>query len=132
PYLLIILGIAGGVAVGTQASVNAALGKTAGALEAAFFSFSVGALCLGVMVALFGKGNLGAVTSVPWWQLLGGMLGAFYVFVMVTVVPQIGVAPTIMCIIAGQVLAGLVLDQFGLFGGKVVELGWTRVVGALL
>jgi transporter family-2 protein len=112
----VLLGIAGGMAVGTQAAVNAALGRSIGILETAFFSFLVGATILGVMVATAGRGNLAAVTSVPWWQLLGGVLGGFYVFVMVTNVPRMGVAPTITTIIVGQMLAGLLIDHFGWFG----------------
>jgi bacterial/archaeal transporter family-2 protein len=115
-WIGVLLGIAGGMAVGTQAAVNAALGRSIGILETAFISFLVGATILGVMVATAGRGNLAAVTSAPWWQLLGGVLGGFYVFVMVTNVPRMGVAPTITMIIVGQMLAGLLIDHFGWFG----------------
>jgi len=131
-YMLMLLGIAGGVAVGSQAGVNAALGRNIGVLETAFVSFLVGAACLGVLVVTLGKGNLGGVTAVPAWQLIGGVLGGFYVFVMVTVVPQIGVAPTIMTIITGQILAGLVIDHFGVFGGRQVPMNLSRGVGVVM
>lgn len=123
----VLLGITGGMAVGTQAAVNAALGRSVGILETAFFSFVVGAVCLGVMVAVMGRGNLMAVTSAPWWQLIGGVLGGYYVFVIVSNVPRMGVAPTITTIIAGQMLIGLLIDHFGWFGVAHSPVTWPRL-----
>lgn len=128
----VLLGIGGGMAVGTQAAVNAALGRNIGVLETAFLSFLVGATCLGVMVATLGRGHLAAVTGVPWWQLLGGVLGGFYVLVIVMNVPRFGVASTITMIIVGQMLMGLVIDHFGLFGVTPSPVSLPRVGGVLL
>ena len=63
---MMLLGIAGGIAVGTQAAVNGALGRTIGVVETSFVSFLVGAACLGIGTLAFGGGNLAAVTTVPW------------------------------------------------------------------
>ena len=125
--LWVLLGITGGMAVGTQAAVNAALGRSVGILETAFFSFVIGAACLGVMVAVMGRGNLMAVTSAPGWQLIGGVLGGYYVFVIVSNVPRMGVAPTITTIIAGQMLIGLLIDHFGWFGVAQSPVTWPRL-----
>ncbi len=128
----VMLGIVGGMAVGTQAAVNAALGRNIGVLETAFLSFLVGATCLGIMVATVGRGHLAAVTSVPWWQWLGGVLGGFYVLVIVMNVPRFGVASTITMIIVGQMLMGLLIDHFGLFGVTHAPVTLSRVGGVLL
>lgn len=128
----VMLGIAGGMAVGTQAAVNAALGRSIGVLETAFLSFLVGTLCLGIMVATFGRGHLPAAFGVPWWHLLGGVLGGFYVFVIVMNVPRFGVASTITMIIVGQMLVGLLIDHFGWFGVAHSPVTLPRVGGVLL
>ncbi|PLR68627.1 MULTISPECIES: DMT family transporter [Bacillaceae] len=115
--LFSLLALAGGIAVAFQAQINGGLGKKAGAIEGSFISFAVGTLVLLFAVLFFGKGNLLAVSSVPKWQLTGGILGAFYVFVMVLAVPKIGVAPAFAAVIAGQIIIGAMIDHFGLFGG---------------
>jgi len=130
--LWVLLGIAGGMAIGTQAAINAALGRTIGVLETAFVSFLVGAVCLGGMVVFAGNGRLGAVVTVPWWQLVGGVLGGFYVFTMVMNVPRMGVAPTLTTIVLGQMLMGLVLDHFGWFGVAQSPLTLSRAVAVVL
>ena len=112
----VVLGILGGMAVGTQAAVNASLGRSIGILETAFVSFLIGTIGLGVAVTTLGRGHLGALMNVPWWQLLGGVLGGFYVFVIVTNVPRLGVATTITMTIVGQMLMSLLIDHFGWFG----------------
>ncbi|MEY4070595.1 MAG: hypothetical protein RL721_1209 [Candidatus Eisenbacteria bacterium] len=130
--LWVLLGIAGGMAIGMQAAINAALGRTIGVLETAFVSFLVGAVCLGGMVVFAGNGRLGAVVTVPWWQLVGGVLGGFYVFTMVMNVPRMGVAPTLTTIVLGQMLMGLVLDHFGWFGVAQSPLTLSRAVAVVL
>ena len=71
----------GGAAVAFQVQINGGLGKRTGVLEASFISFGIGTLALFFIVLFFGKGNFMAVSTVPKWQLFGGLLGAFYVIV---------------------------------------------------
>lgn len=130
--LWVLLGIVGGMAIGTQAAINAALGRTIGVLETAFVSFLIGAACLGGMVVFAGNGRLGAVVTVPWWQLVGGVLGGFYVFTMVMNVPRLGVAPTITTIVLGQMIMGLVLDHFGWFGVAQSPVTLSRAAAVVL
>ncbi|MFM7232226.1 MAG: DMT family transporter [bacterium] len=130
--LWVLLGIVGGMAIGMQAAINAALGRTIGVLETAFVSFLIGAACLGGMVVFAGNGRLGAVVTVPWWQLVGGVLGGFYVFTMVMNVPRLGVAPTITTIVLGQMIMGLVLDHFGWFGVAQSPVTLSRAAAVVL
>jgi bacterial/archaeal transporter family-2 protein len=70
------------------------------------------------------------VGQAPGWQLLGGFLGAFYVWAVVWGVPQMGVVTTVAALILGQMTAALVLDRLGLFGLPVQELSVTRLAAA--
>lgn len=80
-----------------------------------------------ILVQLFfGKGELIAMFSVPKWQLIGGILGAFYVFVMVLIVPKVGVANSLMAVVAGQLVMSSIVDHFGLFGGQRIPFDLTR------
>ncbi|WP_163099894.1 DMT family transporter [Peribacillus alkalitolerans] len=131
-FIFPILALLGGFAVAFQAQINGGLGKKVGAIEGAFISFLIGTVLLFLLVLFFGKGNFLAVQSVPKWQLLGGLLGAFYVTVMVFVVPKIGVAPTLIAVIAGQIIIGAILDHFGLFGGVKIPIDGKKLTAIIL
>lgn len=127
-FIYPILALMGGLAVGLQAVINGGLGKKAGTIEASFISFVIGTLALLFIVIFFGKGNVMAISTVPKWQLTGGLLGAFYVFIMVLVVPKLGVASSLIAVIAGQLIMGAVIDHFGLLGGKQIPFDGKRLL----
>lgn len=131
-WIFPLLALLGGLATGIQASINGGLGKKIGTLEGSLVSFAIGTLSLLLINVFFGKGNLLAVAEVPKWQLLGGICGAFYVIVMVLAVPKIGVASSIVAVIAGQILMSSILDHFGLFGGRQIPFDLKRAAGLVL
>ncbi|MDZ5472102.1 DMT family transporter [Bacillus sp. 31A1R] len=131
-FIYPILALLGGLAVGIQAIINGGLGKKTGTIEASFLSFSIGTLALLFIVLFFGKGNITAIASVPKWQLTGGLLGAFYVFIMVLVVPKLGVASSLMAVIVGQLLMGAIIDHFGLFGGKQIPFDGNKLFAVVI
>jgi bacterial/archaeal transporter family-2 protein len=133
PFAILIV-FAAGFALSTQAPLNAALARTLDQpLAAAAVSFAVGFLVLLILsVALGGTAPLMRLGAAPGWQLLGGFLGAFYVWAVVWGVPQMGVVTTVAALILGQMTAALLLDRFGLFGLPVQELSVTRLAAAAL
>lgn len=127
-----LLALIAGAAVAFQAQINGGLGKKVGAIEGSFISFVIGTAALFFLVLFLGKGNLLAVQSVPKWQLIGGLLGAFYVTVMILVVPKIGVATTLVAVIAGQIIIGAIIDHFGLFGGVKISIDVKKITAIVL
>lgn len=113
--LFTLLAVLGGVGVAIQAQVNGGLGKGVGVIEASFISFGTGIVFLFFMMLTFGKGNVSLVTTVPKWQLIGGLLGAVYILIAILVVPKIGVLLTFVALVSGQILMGIVISHFGLF-----------------
>jgi transporter family-2 protein len=83
-------------------------------------------------VLFFGKGNLLAMSAVPKWQLIGGLLGALYVTILILVVSKIGVTATFAAVIAGQIVVGALIDHFGLFGGMRVPIDAKKIVSIVL
>ena len=61
-----------------------------------------------------------------------GLLGALYVLATIIVIPRLGAATTVGLILAGQVLASIVIDHFGLIRVPVHELNIPRLAGAVL
>lgn len=130
---VLILAILSGLGLSSQAAINGSLGKSVGgALEASLISFFVGTLGLIFAVMFLGKGNLSAVFIVPKWQLIGGIIGAVYVFVIAFATPRIGVGMTVISIIFGQMLMSTAIDHFGWFHSKQIPINGYRVAGVLL
>jgi bacterial/archaeal transporter family-2 protein len=130
----IILAVIGGIALAVQAPLNAALSRTiASPVAAAAVSFGGGFLILLILtLASAGAAPLLGLQKAPLWQWLGGGLGAFYVWAVVTAVPSLGVVTAIAALILGQVVTALVLDATGAFGLSVREIGWQRLLAVLL
>ncbi|GGD25350.1 DMT family transporter [Pontibacillus salipaludis] len=131
-FLVMLMVFVGGIGVAVQSSVNGGLGQKIGVFEGAFVSFLVGAVTLFLVMLFFGKGNIVQVFSVPKWQLIGGVLGAFFVSTMVLAVPRIGVGAAIFTLISAQLIASSLIDHFGWLGMKQIPLDWSRVSGMVL
>ena len=127
-----LLALIGGMALAMQGQINGGLGKKVGVIEGSFISFSVGTLALLFILLFFGNGDISALSTVPKWQLIGGLLGAFYVIVQVIVVPKIGVSASLMAVIVGQIILGAVIDHFGFFGGNRFPIDRQKMIAILL
>lgn len=129
-YLALML--AAGLLFGLQSPINALLSRSVGAVEGSFLSFLGGTLALGLLVLAVGRGQLAGVAAVPLWQLVGGLFGALVVLNTIVCVPHIGVLPTLMAMILGNLIMGCVIDHFGWFGIPVTAFTWRRFVGVML
>jgi bacterial/archaeal transporter family-2 protein len=132
--LAILLAIAAGCFVGLQAPVNARLGKGVGSLQAATVSFTVGTLALILVASLSSGGlsSLGSVGRVPWWALIGGLLGAVYVTVALVTVRTLGLSSLTAIVVTGQLAIAVVVDRFGVLGIAKQQIGVSRIVGLVL
>lgn len=132
---LLMLGLAGGVAMASQAGINAQLRQYVHSpYQAAFFSFLVGTLILGVVVLMQtgARPQLQELTAVPYWLWIGGLLGAFGVSVAIILAPRLGAVNLTIVIVCGQLLAALVLDHFGWLGFEKHAINWQRISGVIL
>jgi transporter family-2 protein len=125
-----------GAVLPVQGAVNAQLRAdldapaTVGALS---FVVATGAMAL----LLAGSLALGAAPSprfgplrrVPWWGWLGGLCGATYVTSVFLLIPEIGTAATIGLTVAGQQLASLFVDRYGLLRLPRRPLSTVRLAG---
>ncbi|MDX5351317.1 MAG: DMT family transporter [Paracoccaceae bacterium] len=122
----------GGVAIAVQAPINAALGRGLGApVPAAAVSFGVGFLVLLAVSLVQGQGGAYLkLTQVPAWTLVGGLLGAWYVFAAVWGVASLGVVTLVAALVLGQMAAALAIDATGALGMTVREITPTRIAAA--
>jgi len=129
---VLFMAIVGG-AIALQAPINAGLGKATGNTPAALISFIGGTLVLAAIVILSGKaGGLSNATDVNWYYLLGGVLGAAYVFTALVTVDTIGAGGVAAATITGQLTTSVIIDRFGILGLDQVPLSASRVAGVAL
>ena len=133
--LFALLVVAAGMVAPTQAGINARLSQWLHSnFLAALVSFMVGTLGLFTlsMVLRIPWPPLTTLYLSPWWVWLGGLGGAFLVTVTIVAVPKLGATTMFAFFLAGQMLASLILDHFGLLGYPVHPISIWRVVGVLL
>ena len=135
-WMFVLLALAAGALMPVQAGINNTLkGYMQGsAAMAALVSFFVGTVALLVWVLVQGGLAQGLALSVrgPWWIFSGGVLGAFFVAATVLLAAKLGAASMMAWLVAGQLIASLLLDQSGSIGYMVREISWPRVLGAVL
>jgi bacterial/archaeal transporter family-2 protein len=131
-FAVLIMAIVGGC-IALQAPINAGLGKSTGNFAAATISFAVGTVLLAAIVAISGRTEgLSNVTHVEWYYLLGGALGAAYVFSALVLVSEIGAGGVAAATVTGQLTTSVVLDQIGFLGLEQTPLTLGRVLGVAL
>ena len=132
-YLLYLSAIGVGISLASQAGVNSQLRTAlASPIQAAFLSFLIGTLVLGV-VLIIQKDKWftpSEALNLPWWAWLGGFLGAFNIAVSIYLVPKIGAVALAISVVSGQVIASIFYDQYGLLGYPKLELSLNRMIGA--
>jgi transporter family-2 protein len=132
---LLLLALAAGVLLPVQAGINAQLRSALGSpLAAALVSFLVGTagLALFTLVLRVPTPFRAAWVGSAWWQWMGGLFGAVYVLITIILAPKLGAATLIAAVVAGQMMASLILDQYGLVGFPLHPVSTLRLLGAAL
>jgi bacterial/archaeal transporter family-2 protein len=139
--LAITATVLAGVGVATQSRVNGELGQRFDdGFTAALVSFSSGWVLLLVIVLSTRRGR-DAVQRIPaalragdlpWWMLLGGAAGGFFVLSQGLVAGILGVAVFTVALVSGQTVTGMVADARGFAGARVAPPTLARLSGAAL
>lgn len=122
-----------GALLALQPAFNSGLGKATGDLPAALVSFGVGTLLLAGIVVISGQASgLSSTFTVPWYYLLGGVLGAAYVFTALVVIRSVGAGGVAAATITGQLTASVAIDRLGVLGLEQTPITLERAGGVLL
>jgi uncharacterized membrane protein YdcZ (DUF606 family) len=116
--LFVPLSLLAGGLLAVQAGANTQLSKATGSPFAATTIQVViaGGLLLIVAAATGTILAFAGLPSVPWWHAIGGIATAIYVASTILLFPRLGAVVTVGLFIAGQMLASLGLDTFGVLG----------------
>ena len=136
-----LLAVVAGIATTIQSRVNGQLAVAVGSgVQAAVVSFSIGLIA--VVLAAFAVRTIRegfasvlyeiALKTVPWWQLIGGSIGATFVVVQSSVVPLLGVAVFTVATVGAQTASSLLVDKVGAGPQGRIAVTSRRVVAAIV
>jgi transporter family-2 protein len=131
--IAVILMAATGGLIALQAPINAGLGRATGSITAAFISFAIGTLLLALIMVVAGQASgVSGALDVPWYYLVGGILGAAYVFSALVAVSAIGAGAVAAATITGQLTLSVVIDRMGILGLEQQPITALRILGVAL
>lgn len=134
-WIFLMIALVMGMFLPIQQGVNATLTSSLrNPLQGALASFAIGTFALlGLCSALqLPLPTLDKISGSPWWAWTGGLLGAVFVTTGIILAPRLGATTTAAALIAGQILASLLLDHHGLLGFNQHPISFGRLVGVVL
>lgn len=129
-----------GVVVAIQSRINGQLSVDLNnGLAAALISFLTGLALVTILVfgfkpereALYRIFTAVRNKQLVTWEVMGGVLGGFFVAAQSAVVPQIGVALFTISVVAGQTISSLLVDKAGLTPSGKERITKPRIFGAI-
>lgn len=133
--LPIVIAILAGVSIVTQQALNTNLRTELDSVVwPGFVSYLVGLISMAVFAIAMREPlpAFGVMARVPWWAWSGGFFGAVFIAIAILLVPKLGAATFIALFVAGQLMASLVFDHYGVLGLAVRPIDTTKVIGAAL
>ena len=134
--LALAIGVIGGIATTVQASINTESRKFfRSPFIVAGLNFTVAWIILAAFIIISEHRfyiPLGTVAENPPWIWLGGVCAIIIVTLGILCVPKLGAAGNVMVLNFGQIVTGLVIDHFALFGSEEARMSLTRLAGAIM
>ncbi|KAJ3153652.1 hypothetical protein HDU86_005150 [Geranomyces michiganensis] len=134
----IALVILGGVALAFQAGINGTLGRVGrNQVFSALSSFVSGLVPLIIywLASTHGGSDTDfskTFNEAPWYSFFGGIMGAYYVGMIIFLIERLGAAVILSTAVASQVTAALIFDATGSLGLEQRSATPGRIVGVIL
>ncbi len=138
-WLWRVFGVLAGMITAAQAAFNGRLGKVVNSpIKASIVSYMVGIIflllvCIVVRVkngSQLPKNKSDRKTSV--WMWSGGVLGGIYILANVSLAGAIGVGTTVIVLLMGSTLGGLLIDHFGILGCEKKSVNRNKIIGIII
>ena len=130
-WLVILIGLIGGIAVGIQSPIAGQMGQRLGGTASSFIVHLSGMVLSGILLVIQGGEKIRDWQTLPWYMLGAGFFGLILYQTISITLPRLGSTMMIALIIIGQLLAGIVIDHFGLLGVATRHIDVYRVFGVI-
>ena len=130
----LLLALGAGACLVVQASMSSSLRGALGSwVWAGLVSYVGGTLAMLLILGIRREpwpSAMSAGHSPALWT--GGLFGALYLVLSILLLPRLGAAAFVACVVAGQMLFALLLDHFGWLGVPQHGVTASRLIGAAL
>jgi len=72
------------------------------------------------------------LAQLPWWAVVGGLVGAVQVYAGLTLVNKVGAGPFVGFTVTAALITSLLIDHFGWFRMQPHPLNAGRIIGGVL
>ena len=127
--LIILIGLAGGIAVGLQGPMASMISQRLGIFESVFIVHVGGAVIALLPLLFYGGGKIMGWKQLPCYTLFAGAFGLIVISASSYMIPRVGVAAAIITVVAGQLLVSTILDHFALLGATGRPMDPGRAIG---
>lgn len=130
----ILLAFLSGVFLPIQAGMNTRMGKLSGnPVYGSLISFVVGTIALLLyVVATRQTVSWSGLKEAPAYVWLGGLLGAFYVTVIILAFPKLGPGLTFGLVVAGQMVMSVFLEHYNILVAHQHPVNFMKLLGICL
>ncbi len=126
--MLILVGLLGGVAVGVQSPIAGAMSQRVGGTASSLIVHVSGAVISLALLLLRRGEQVQRWHTLPPYMLGAGAFGVVLYLTLSRTLPHLGATAALSLIIVGQLLTGMVIDQFGGFGVATRPVDGTRLL----
>ncbi len=130
-WLVLIIGLIGGGAVGMQSPIAGAMGQKVGGTASSFIIHLSGMVFSGLFLFLRGGERIREWKTLPWYMLAAGIFGLILYLTISVTLPRLGSTMMVVLIIIGQLVTGVIIDHFGLLGVITRHIDLSRGLGVL-
>ncbi|MBR9590912.1 DMT family transporter, partial [Staphylococcus aureus] len=133
----LLLGFTFGFFPPIQTTINSLLAShTHSPAFASLVSFTIGSITLLILTAIFNRSLKLKTSHLKFGKLkpiyfTGGILGMAFVTANIILMPHMGAALTTLIGMFGQILMGILIDHFGLFGSPKIAMTSRKTIGLL-
>lgn len=130
-FSLFLMSVGLGVVIAVHLAMNARAGEVLGSPRTGNTIFwAVGAVT-GLAIWLAGGewSALGKVANVPAGLWLAGVMGASLVLGISYAMPRLGVGPTTVGLLLGQLFTGVIMSHFGWLSSEAIPLSAMKLTG---
>jgi transporter family-2 protein len=131
-WLVFLIGILGGVAVGLQSPMAGAIGQRLGGVASSFIVHVSGAIFSGLFLFIRGGEKIREWRTLPGYMLFAGLFGLLLYMTISVTLPRLGSTMMVVLIIVGQLVTGAIIDHFGLLGVATRHIDPLRVLGLVV
>ena len=129
------LAVVAGGCIALQAAANGSLRANIDSVWYAAFYSICGTILTAVLFIVFAQPtapSMAAVRSTPWWNWIGGPLGATVVLAGASLISRLGATAFAAAFVGGQLVFSLLLDHYGWMDLPQESITAGRLAGAAL